>query len=82
MDDISPWHVIGFLFFCLIMFAIFVVYQEFTTKIVCINDTIMSVGGCDRSGDCGIMTTQGYKSYKNYPAVGEYVQVNCHREPK
>ena len=41
----------------------------------CANKTskIVSVGGCDKYGDCGVLLENGRKSRIGYPVVGEEV---------
>ncbi len=35
---------------------------------------IVSVGGCDRYGDCGVMLDNGISTKEHYPVIGERIK--------
>jgi len=46
-------------------------------NLVCTQETILSVGGCNKDGVCGVMTSKGSTTAR-LPAVGEITSV-CRR---
>jgi hypothetical protein len=39
--------------------------------------TVKSIGGCDKSGYCGVMFEDGTSGRKSYPIVGMKVRTGC-----
>lgn len=40
-----------------------------------VTDKIVSVGGCNKYGNCGAMTEHGYKTIEHMPVVGEEITI-------
>ena len=42
---------------------------------LCVESTVVSVGGCDKYGECGVMFANGAKGVIYYPVVGQKLNV-------
>lgn len=56
-------------------------YQSFYYNRVCETEWIKSIGGCDRSGYCGVRYESGRFGEALRPAIGQAFAV-CRLEPK
>lgn len=63
----------------LVLFVIAVIvacsfYLESKYEVACAEvDEIVEIGGCDRSGNCGVKTSQSVKRISNRPVIGDLI---------
>lgn len=73
---IFGWKDLAFLAAIVAVFALFffiLVHAIFTKQYCIVSSEIFAVGGCDRSGYCGVRLENGISSRERYPVVGDAV---------
>jgi hypothetical protein len=77
-DDTLP-EIAAFIFFIFIFVVVpsFLFYLWVTEKPpVCVTySKVVTVGGCDRSGLCGVIAESGASAVARYPTIGQNVCV-------
>lgn len=79
-DNANVWEAILFLILIASLPIVigYTIYDAYTAKYECIEKRIVSVGGCNRDGWCGVMLDDNTKDSAHLPVVGE-THKQCYR---